>query len=756
MFIVTFTIAGSAYAKSVYLVTDHHSSSFAAYNILPTGHVSFQKTITIPAVALGSSGVAIDSEPDTQPATLFITYENSNRIELIDPETMVNLGYTTAPGTGDLAGIDVDDINDIVYTVARYTSKLYAYDWNPATSTLTLKSGYPINLQNCSGAIGLALDEIKGILYVTDGNAGMVRGYDVNTWAETMNFAPSINPTGIAVDRRRDFIYTTSQDGHCAWAPYGYTLLCKYDLDTQVETSVDMGHGGMGIAVDEVTGYVYVTGGCTGDDLSVWTSDLISVDSTGDIGNPAGIAIGNVSYNPLNLSKDDGLEEDECVYTGADLTYTLCYDNTENPYDVSNVTITDDLPEDTTFVSATGGGTYNSTDHSVTWDIGTLSAGAGQQCVQLVVTVDAPPESVITNYCTIESTETGTTTEVLETEVCANQPPVADADGPYTGYEGSAIVFDASGSYDPDGDTLSYRWDFENDGTWDTPWSNSPTASHTWYDDHSGTAAVEVSDGSLTGTDTASVTVYNVPPTITGGLITVSADVVAVGTEITATADFTDPGTEDTHTALWEWDATTTSPGTVNETNGSGSVSGSHTYNTPGVYTVTLTVTDDDGGADTAEYEFIVVFDPSDGFVTGGGWIDSPPGAYYPDKSLTGKANFGFVSKYKKGAMTPTGQTEFQFKVADLNFHSTAYEWLVIAGFKAMYKGTGTINGAGNYGFILSAIDGQITGGGGTDKFRIMIWDAGGGMIYDNLPGGAMNADPATVLGGGSIVIHKK
>ncbi len=33
-----------------------------------------------------------------------------------------------------------------------------------------------------------------------------------------------------------------------------------------------------------------------------------------------------------------------------------------------------------------------------------------------------------------------------------------------------------------------------------------------------------------------------------------------------------------------------------------------------------------------------------------------PDGAYIPDPSLTGKANFGFVSTYKKGAAIPTGR----------------------------------------------------------------------------------------------------
>ncbi|MBI2925829.1 MAG: hypothetical protein HYY24_09020 [Verrucomicrobia bacterium] len=76
---------------------------------------------------------------------------------------------------------------------------------------------------------------------------------------------------------------------------------------------------------------------------------------------------------------------------------------------------------------------------------------------------------------------------------------------------------------------------------------------------------------------------------------------------------------------------------------------------------------------------------------------------------------------------------------------------------KAQYKGFGTINGSGNYGFMLTAIDGQIPGGGGSDKFRFKIWNKGtGGVIYDNLLNAPDNADPTTVIGGGGIVVHKE
>jgi hypothetical protein len=58
---------------------------------------------------------------------------------------------------------------------------------------------------------------------------------------------------------------------------------------------------------------------------------------------------------------------------------------------------------------------------------------------------------------------------------------------------------------------------------------------------------------------------------------------------------------------------------------------------------------------------------------------------------------------------------------------------------------------------MLTAIDGAIKGGGGTDKFRIKIWDkATDALVYDNQMEAPDTSDPITVIGGGSIVIHTK
>ncbi len=332
-----------------------------------------------------------------------------------------------------------------------------------------------------------------------------------------------------------------------------------------------------------------------------------------------------------------------------------------------------------------------------------------------------------------------------------NHPPVAEAGGPYKVDEGSSVNVDSSGSSDPDiGDALTYTWDLDNDSIYETPGASvivtPPDGPKTL------TVGLQVLDdkGGIS-TDTAIIIVSNVDPTIDS----LSAPYLAqIGTAITGTGTFHDPGVLDTFDAIWNWGDGTN---TISLPAGSVSTTDSHTYVAPGVYSASLQITDKDGGSDIENIShYIVIYDPDGGFVTGGGWINSQAGAYATNPTLTGKANFGFVSKYQNGATIPTGETEFQLKAADLNFHSTGYDWLAVAGTRAQYKGSGTINGTGDYAFILTAIDGQVNGSGETDKFRIKIWDkVTGAIVYDNQNGATDDSNLLTAIAGGSIVIHE-
>jgi hypothetical protein len=164
----------------------------------------------------------------------------------------------------------------------------------------------------------------------------------------------------------------------------------------------------------------------------------------------------------------------------------------------------------------------------------------------------------------------------------------------------------------------------------------------------------------------------------------------------------------------------------------------------------------------------LAIYDPTAGFVTGGGWINSPsdacrmPGvcidAQGNSLGITGKANFGFNAKYKKGATVPDGNAEFQFQAGNLNFSSIDFQWLVIqGGSSAQFKGTGTINGSGKYNFMVTAVDGDATNGTKKpDSFRMKITNLDGTVVYDNQLGKDDSGIFTTTLGGGSIVIHDK
>ena len=254
---------------------------------------------------------------------------------------------------------------------------------------------------------------------------------------------------------------------------------------------------------------------------------------------------------------------------------------------------------------------------------------------------------------------------------------------------------------------------------------------------------------------TTSFLVNNAPPIITS--ITGPSSPMPLGNGIELTVEFSDNDTSQVHACIFAWGDGTSE--NLSITAGTSTATKSHTYTSPGVYSIAVTLSDSCSSV-SGKFEYAVIYDPNGGFVTGGGWITSPAGAVYPGNaqfaSTQGKANFGFVAKYQKGANVPAGQTEFQFKAGNLNFHSLAYQWLVVAGARAQFKGTGTINGLGNYGFMLTAVDGQISGGGGSDRLRIKIWDIASGIIvYDNQPGSADDASLTTTIDSGSIVIHK-
>src|SRR5206468_7027655 len=117
---------------------------------------------------------------------------------------------------------------------------------------------------------------------------------------------------------------------------------------------------------------------------TVITNPTYSIDST-ETAPTAGAAITTtVTSSPvLAISKGDAPDP---VSAGSNITYTLSYSDTGNA-NATGVVITDTIPANTTFVSATAGGTLAA--GVVTWSLGIVSAGSAGS-VQLVVRADSP------------------------------------------------------------------------------------------------------------------------------------------------------------------------------------------------------------------------------------------------------------------------------------------------------------------------------------------------------------------------------
>ena len=159
--------------------------------------------------------------------------------------------------------------------------------------------------------------------------------------------------------------------------------------------------------------------------------------------------------------------------------------------------------------------------------------------------------------------------------------------------EGQLLTLDASLLRDPDGDPLRYRWDFDSDGIWEIELWSIPTYTHVWTDDFHGTATVEVSDGELTATAVAGVTVNNVAPTITN--FNIDSTLINVGGTVALGGTFTDPGTLDTHQVVVHWNDGSDDT-VVNLDAGQYDFTASHQYTQAGRYSIEVTVSDNDGG----------------------------------------------------------------------------------------------------------------------------------------------------------------
>jgi len=239
------------------------------------------------------------------------------------------------------------------------------------------------------------------------------------------------------------------------------------------------------------------------------------------------------------------------VYTGENTSGHLVSFDTPIVPRLPAITITAHSPVDLTVTDPEGlivskqlnqiqGATYSEFDSDGDGDLDDVVTIPEKKMGDYIVTVVAESGALLTDTYTLEFVVGGETIVLAENvpineipeqsylvqsaETAANAAPVADAGGPYEGVPGKPITFDASGSYDPDGQIVLAEWDWDLDGTYDYQTTN-PVCEHTWTCPFSGTVRVRVTDNEgLSSVDCASVVVH---PEIVDSLVTVSVGRVA-------------------------------------------------------------------------------------------------------------------------------------------------------------------------------------------------------------------------------------
>ncbi len=454
--------AGTADAKSLYVLTniERDPQPLQAYDIGPDGGLTFQTEHYIPRIELGSVGLAADSDN----GYLFVTYEESSEIYIVDATTMTNIGSVLTEDAINLAGIVYDHKKGLLYCVDRGESWLYVFRWDAANVTLQEVSGSPFTLRRAT-AYGITLDEIDGTLYVANGT-NEIYAYSTSDWSLKRTIVVSRVAVSVAVGVKNGYLYSGAGylDNH---------YLTQYHLatNTEKEVLVEPDAGVMGLSVDPDSGLVYMSTGTDqwpgGDNLLIYDKSLQLKGKIPSIGNkPTGLVVPgkDIGYNPLNLEKnvtegaslnDQGQLETEGA--GGTITYRISFDNLITDNDVTDVVITDILPDSVDFVSADNDGIlgeYNFITRTYTWVYPTLPKGSSAS-LDLTVRIkdEFEPGMSFTNYVTINSNETPQATKRIK--IVSTRHPL------YIKKSVSGVLAGEVKKVEP-GDEITYRIHFNN------------------------------------------------------------------------------------------------------------------------------------------------------------------------------------------------------------------------------------------------------------------------------------------------------
>jgi PKD repeat protein len=399
----------------------------------------------------------------------------------------------------------------------------------------------------------IAIDENAGEILVVDRqlkrsmfgshDGARVQIFDINGGFRSVfeKYGTLIRPMGIVIDKdSRVYITDTLQNGVQVFEKDGTYLGAIYDTDNPMRTP-------LGMAITQ-SNKLYVASLNSGS-VEIYQLDLTLPD----------IVVAPPSYDFENIE----------VGSSSTVTFTVSNEGNEDLLigEVSHPSLPFSKTSDTCSHQTLA--PLETCDIDISFE----PEDAGSYTGSITIPSNDPDEPLVTVSLSGEG-------------VIATTAPVADAGGPYTGFEGQAVFLDGSGSTDNDGIIVRYEWDIDNDGIYEYS-SFSPTQSHVYNQDGTYTVRLRVTDNlGATGEATATADISDSVPTADFTCIPILGIV-----PLTVNCSDTSTGHDQPLSYAWDFD----NNGTIDSTE----QNPAHVYSNLGTYTVKLTVTDSDGSTNS-------------------------------------------------------------------------------------------------------------------------------------------------------------